>query len=104
MANHLWDYCSWGSRCCLSGRNNSPSKNAREQGGNNIQLTKQKKMTKTDTQAQLDAHERECAIRYTAVQEKLNAVEKRLWRLEALIMGSTVIMVSLALTVLVNLK
>ena len=34
------------------------------------------------TQAQLDAHERECAIRYASVQDKLDALDKRLWRLE----------------------
>ena len=35
-----------------------------------------------DTQSQLDKHEAECAIRYTAVQEKLEGLDKRLWRLE----------------------
>ena len=58
----------------------------------------------TDTQAQLDAHERECAVRYAAVQEKLTSVEKRLWRLEALIMGSTILIVSLAISVIVQLR
>lgn len=48
----------------------------------------------------LEAHEKECAIRYSAVEEKLNGLDKRLWRLEALIMGSTVIMVGLAATLL----
>ena len=47
-----------------------------------------------DTQSQLDKHEAECAIRYTAVQEKLNAMDKRLWRLEAMIMMSTIAVVS----------
>jgi len=61
-------------------------------------------MATHDTQAQLDAHERECAVRYAAVQEKLTGVEKRLWRLEALIMGSTIIIVSLALSVFAVIK
>ena len=51
----------------------------------------------------LEAHEKECAIRYSAVEEKLNGLDKRLWRLEALIMGSTVIMVGLAATLLTKL-
>ena len=61
-------------------------------------------MATHDTQAQLDAHERECAVRYAAVQEKLTSVEKRLWRLEALIMGSTILIVSLAISVVVQLR
>ena len=44
----------------------------------------------------LESHEKECAIRYKAVGDKLESLDKRLWRLEALIMGSTVIMVGLA--------
>jgi len=56
-----------------------------------------------DTQSQLDAHERECAIRYLAVQEKLDALDKRMWRLEAMIMGSTVIIVGLAASLLMRM-
>ena len=55
-----------------------------------------------DTQSQLEAHERECAIRYGAVQEKLESLDKRLWRLEAMIMGSTVIIVGLAASLLIK--
>lgn len=47
-----------------------------------------------DTQSQLDKHEAECAIRYTAVQEKLTTLDKRLWRLEAMNMLSTIAVVS----------
>ena len=53
-----------------------------------------------DTQYQLEAHERECAIRYTAVHEKLESLDKRMWRLEAMIMGSTIVIVGLALTMI----
>jgi hypothetical protein len=53
-----------------------------------------------DTQAQLESHERECAIRYSAVQEKLEMLDKRMWRLEAMIMGSTIVIVGLALTMI----
>ena len=56
-----------------------------------------------NTQAQLDAHERECAIRYSAVQDKLDALDKRMWRLEAMIMGSTVIIVGLAASLLMRI-
>jgi hypothetical protein len=55
------------------------------------------------TQAQLDAHERECAIRYEMVHAKLESLDKRMWRLEALIMGSTVIIVGLAASLLMKL-
>jgi len=51
-------------------------------------------------QKELEAHERECAIRYGAVQEKLESLDKRLWRLEAMIMGSTIVIVGLALTMI----
>ena len=42
-----------------------------------------------ETQSQLDAHERECAVRYELVQSKLESLDKRMWRLEAMIMVST---------------
>jgi len=48
----------------------------------------------------LEAHEKECAIRYAAVEEKLNGLDKRMWRLEAMIMGSTIVIVGLALTMI----
>ena len=51
----------------------------------------------------LEAHEKECAVRYKAVDDKLSALDKRLWRLEALIMGSTVVIVGLAASLLMKL-
>ena len=51
---------------------------------------------------ELEAHEKECAIRYAAVGDKLEALDKRLWRLEALIMGSTVVIVGLAASLLMK--
>lgn len=51
----------------------------------------------------LESHEKECAVRYSAVEEKLSGLDKRLWRLEAMIMGSTVIMVGLAASLLMKL-
>ena len=55
------------------------------------------------TQMDLEAHEKECAIRYASVQEKLEALDKRMWRLEAMIMGSTVMVVAMVVTVFVGL-
>lgn len=51
----------------------------------------------------LEAHEKECAIRYSAVEEKLNMLDKRMWRLEAMIMGSTVVIVGLAASLLMKI-
>jgi len=48
------------------------------------------------TQTQLDAHEALCLERYKGITEKLEGLEKRMWRLEAMIMGSTFAMVALA--------
>jgi len=33
-------------------------------------------------QLELDAHEKECAIRYQSVNDKLEALDKRMWRIE----------------------
>lgn len=46
-----------------------------------------------DTSAKLEAHERECAIRYQSFQDKLDHIDKRLWRLEAMMMASTITIV-----------
>ena len=43
-----------------------------------------------DTQAELVAHERECAQRYKAFNDKMTSLDKRLWRLEAMVMASIV--------------
>jgi len=56
-----------------------------------------------ETKAQLDSHERECAIRYEMVHGKLESLDKRMWRLEAMIMGSTIIMVGLAATLITKI-
>ena len=50
-------------------------------------------MIAMDTSAKLEAHERECAIRYQSFQDKLDHIDKRLWRLEAMLMASTVTIV-----------
>ena len=52
---------------------------------------------------ELEAHEKECAIRYASVEDKLSGLDKRLWRLEAMIMGSTVVIVGLAASLLMKI-
>lgn len=54
-------------------------------------------------QMELEAHEKECAVRYAAVQEKLEGLDKRMWRLEALIMASTMGVVAMIVTMLLKL-
>ena len=56
------------------------------------------------TQMELEAHEKECAIRYANVQEKLEGLDKRLWRLEAMIMGSTSMVVAMVVTVFMGMN
>ena len=56
------------------------------------------------TQMELEANEKECAIRYAAVQEKLEALDKRMWRLEAMIMGSTIMVVAMVVTVFMGMN
>ena len=56
------------------------------------------------TQMELEAHEKECAIRYASVQEKLESLDKRMWRLEALIMGSTILVVAMVVSVFVGIR
>ena len=53
---------------------------------------------------ELEAHEKECAIRYASVQEKLEALDKRMWRLEAMIMGSTIMIVAMVVTVFMGMN
>jgi hypothetical protein len=53
---------------------------------------------------ELEAHEKECAVRYAAVGEKLEALDKRMWRLEAMIMGSTIMVVAMVVTVVMGIN
>ena len=43
-------------------------------------------------------------MRYAAVGEKLEALDKRMWRLEAMIMGSTIMVVAMVVTVFMGMK
>ena len=54
-------------------------------------------------QMELDAHEKECAVRYEMVHGKLETLDKCMWRLEAMIMGSTIIVVGLASSLLMKM-
>ena len=52
---------------------------------------------------ELDAHEKLCEERYGHINDKLTALDKRLWRLEAMIMCSTIIVIGLAGSLLMKL-
>jgi len=52
---------------------------------------------------ELEAHEKECAVRYAALEDKLSGLDKRLWRLEAMVMGSTIVIIGLAGSLLMKL-
>ena len=56
-----------------------------------------------DTQAQLEAHERECAMFRELVNGKLDALDKRMWRLEAMLMLSTASVIGVAAMLLSKL-
>lgn len=53
-----------------------------------------------ENDARLEAHERECEIRYSYVQDKLDGLDKRMWRLEGLIMVSTITVIGAAIAVI----
>ena len=56
-----------------------------------------------ETQAQLDAHEAECAVRYELVKSSLEALDKRMWRLEAMLMLSTASIIGIAVVLLTRM-
>jgi hypothetical protein len=53
-------------------------------------------------QMELDAHEKECAIRYQAVNDKLCALDKRMWRIEAMSMVGTLGIVALVVAIVMK--
>ena len=55
-------------------------------------------------QLELDAHEKECALRYKMVDDKLVALDKRMWRIEAMIMASTITVVALMISIIMKYK
>jgi len=52
---------------------------------------------------ELNAHEKLCEERYGHINDKLTVLDKRLWRLEAMIMTSTLVVVGLAGSLLMKL-
>ena len=56
------------------------------------------------TQLQLEAHENECAMFRELVHGKLDSLDKRMWRLEAMIMGSTLLVVAMVVTVFMGMN
>ena len=55
-------------------------------------------------QMELDEHEKECAMFRELVNGKLDNLDKRMWRLEAMIMGSTVMVVAMVVTVFMGMN
>ena len=53
-------------------------------------------------QMELEAHEKECALRYKQVDEKLCGLDKRMWRLEAMSMASTFGVIALVVAVVMK--
>lgn len=53
-------------------------------------------------QMELDAHEKECAIRYQTVNEKLETLDKRMWRIEAMSMVGTLGVVALVVAIIMK--
>ena len=46
-----------------------------------------------ETQAHLERHEAECAVRYEQLQGWIKALDKRMWSLEAMMMANTLVIV-----------
>ena len=63
---------------------------------------KMKIQPELQVQMELDAHEKECAIRYDIVNYKLCGLDKRLWRLEAMSMVGTLGVIALVVTLFIK--
>ena len=53
-------------------------------------------------QMELEAHEKECAVRYQMVNDKLCALDKRMWRIEATSMVGTLGIVALVVAIVMK--
>jgi len=53
-------------------------------------------------QMELEAHEKECAIRYQAVNDQLSTLDKRMWRIEAMSMVGTLGIVALVVAIVMK--
>ena len=56
------------------------------------------------TQMELEAHEKECAMFRELQFTGLDSLDKRMWRLEAMIMGSTILVVAMVVSVFMGLR
>ena len=66
-------------------------------------LVQQMKMQpELKVQMELDAHEKECAVRYQAVNDKLETLDKRMWRIEAMSMVGTLGVVALVVAIVMK--
>ena len=63
----------------------------------------QKMEPELKVQLELEAHEKECAVRYQMVNDKLEMLDKRMWRLEAMIMVSTASLLSLGVLLITQI-
>tara|TARA_X000001388_G_scaffold35885_1_gene25344 strand:- start:437 stop:637 length:201 start_codon:yes stop_codon:yes gene_type:complete len=65
---------------------------------------KQKMEITPELKVQMDllAHEKECAVRYKAVNEKLEGLDKRMWRIEAMSMTGTIGIVGLIVAIVMK--
>lgn len=65
---------------------------------------KQKMEITPELKVQMDllAHEKECAIRYQAVDDRLRGLDKRMWRLEAMSMTSTFAVIALIVAIVMK--
>ena len=50
--------------------------------------------------SELERHEAECAVRYQFVQDKLEGLDKRMWRMEALILATSGTIITLLVSFL----
>ena len=55
-----------------------------------------------DTQGQLEAHEQLCLERYKGITDKLDALDKRMWRLEAMVMLSSASIIAAVVALLMR--
>ena len=66
-------------------------------------LVQQMKMQpELKVQMELEAHEKECAIRYQTVNDKLETLDKRMWRIEAMSMVGTLGVVALVVAIVMK--
>ena len=52
--------------------------------------------------SKIEAHEKECAIRYQMVNDKLEGLDKRMWRIEAMSMVGTLGVVALIVAIVMK--